>query len=68
MDTEAPHDPAPARLSRRDLLRLSAASLAAMGLAGCQPSGEALPYVEMPEGTVPGRPGRAQTPPPSGCP
>ena len=61
MDTEAPHDPAPARLSRRDLLRLSAASLAAMGLAGCQPSGEALPYVEMPEGTVPGRPGHYAT-------
>jgi molybdopterin-containing oxidoreductase family iron-sulfur binding subunit len=44
--------------SRRDLLRAMAASLSAAALPGCDQPGDelALPYVEAPEGVVPGRP------------
>ncbi|MEP7009403.1 MAG: TAT-variant-translocated molybdopterin oxidoreductase [Acidobacteriota bacterium] len=45
-------------LSRRNFLQLSGASLALAGLAGCtkQPVEKVVPYVNMPEGMIPGRP------------
>ena len=45
-------------LSRRNFLQLSGASLALAGLAGCtkQPVEKVVPYVNMPEGLIPGRP------------
>ncbi len=45
-------------LSRRSFLQLSGASLALAGLAGCtkQPVERVAPYVNMPEGMIPGRP------------
>ena len=45
-------------VSRRNFLKLSAASLALAGLAGCtkQPLEQILPYVRQPEQLVPGRP------------
>ena len=45
-------------LSRRNFLKLSAASMALAGLAGCtkQPMEQILPYVRQPEELVPGRP------------
>ncbi|HEX2162887.1 MAG TPA: TAT-variant-translocated molybdopterin oxidoreductase, partial [Thermoanaerobaculia bacterium] len=45
-------------VSRRRFLQLSAASLALGGLAGCvrQPAERIVPYVDMPEGVVPGKP------------
>jgi len=45
-------------LSRRSFLQLSGASLALAGLAGCtkQPVERVVPYVNMPEGMIPGRP------------
>ena len=47
---------APAEASRRDVLRLMAASLSLAGLAGCDPVPEekALPFVHAPEFEVPG--------------
>ena len=44
--------------SRRDFLRVSAASLALAGLGGCayQPAESIVPYVEAPEEVIPGRP------------
>ncbi len=45
-------------VSRRNFLKLSAASLALAGLAGCtrQPFEQILPYVRQPEELVPGKP------------
>ena len=45
-------------VSRRNFLKLSAASLALAGLAGCtrQPLEEILPYVRQPEELIPGKP------------
>src|SRR5215471_6021921 len=45
-------------VSRRNFLKLSAASMALAGLAGCtkQPVEQILPYVRQPEELVPGRP------------
>src|SRR5579864_60056 len=45
-------------VSRRNFLKLSAASLALAGLAGCtrQPLEQILPYVRQPEDLVPGKP------------
>jgi len=45
-------------LDRRDFLQLSAASLAMVGLAGCEPEEREriIPYVEQPEELVPGEP------------
>ncbi|MDB5048975.1 MAG: molybdopterin oxidoreductase, iron-sulfur binding subunit, partial [Fibrobacteres bacterium] len=46
-------------ISRRDFLRLMAASLALAGIPGCttrQPKENILPYVNPPKGWVPGRP------------
>jgi molybdopterin-containing oxidoreductase family iron-sulfur binding subunit len=44
-------------LSRRSALKLMAASAAFSSLAGCvPPSEEIVPYVDMPEGLVPGKP------------
>src|SRR5215470_9091890 len=45
-------------LSRRNFLKLSAASMALAGLAGCtkQPVEQILPYVRQPEELIPGRP------------
>lgn len=47
---------APDGIDRRAFLKAVGASLAAAGLAGCsgEPDQNALPYVEVPEGTVPG--------------
>jgi molybdopterin-containing oxidoreductase family iron-sulfur binding subunit len=42
--------------TRREALRLSAASLALAGLAGCRPDERARPYVRSPEHLVPGVP------------
>src|SRR5215470_16546358 len=43
-------------LSRRDFLKLTAASLALAGLAACSPAptGKIVPYVKQPEKEVPG--------------
>lgn len=50
------------RLSRRDALRIFASQIAALGLAGCsKPAEEIVPYVQMPEGLVPGEPLRFAT-------
>ncbi len=52
----APRDMNP--LTRREFVRLMGASLALAGLAGCafQPAEKILPYTEMPENIVPGKP------------
>ncbi len=52
----APRDMTP--LTRREFVRLMGASLALAGLAGCafQPAEKILPYTEMPENIVPGKP------------
>ena len=52
----APRDMNP--LTRREFVRLMGASLALSGLAGCafQPAEKILPYTEMPENIVPGKP------------
>ena len=44
--------------SRRDFLRVSAASLALAGVGGCayQPAESIVPYVQAPEDVIPGRP------------
>ncbi len=44
--------------SRRDFLRVSAASLALAGVSGCayQPAESIVPYVQAPEEIIPGRP------------
>jgi molybdopterin-containing oxidoreductase family iron-sulfur binding subunit len=50
------------QLSRRDALRVFASQVAALALAGCsKPAEEIVPYVQMPEGLVPGEPLRFAT-------
>ncbi len=45
-------------INRRQFLQLAGASMALAGLAGCsvQPDERIVPYVDAPEGTIPGRP------------
>ena len=52
----APRDMTP--MSRREFVRLMGASLALAGVAGCafQPAEKIVPYVEMPENIIPGKP------------
>jgi molybdopterin-containing oxidoreductase family iron-sulfur binding subunit len=60
LDHEFPHDPEKeeAGATRRDLLKLMAASAALAGLTGCTklPTQKIVPYVRAPEEIVPGRP------------
>ncbi len=60
-ENEFPHgatDPAEAKLDRRDLLKVMAASAAFAGLSGCTklPTQKIVPYVRQPEEIIPGKP------------
>jgi MoCo/4Fe-4S cofactor protein with predicted Tat translocation signal len=60
LDHEFPHDPqkVPGGVSRRDALKLMAASAAMAGLTACTrlPTEKIVPYVQAPEEIVPGKP------------
>jgi MoCo/4Fe-4S cofactor protein with predicted Tat translocation signal len=60
LDHEFPHDPQkdPGGVSRRDALKLMAASAAMAGLTACTrlPTEKIVPYVQAPEEIVPGKP------------
>ena len=48
---------APSKMSRKKFLAIMGASMALAGLSGCRkPVQKILPYVEQPEGTIPGIP------------